>query len=372
MPNLIESLHIKGFRSLADVKIDNIPQAAVLIGANGSGKSNLLRFVEMMNAMINDHRLNMFVQRHGGANDQLFGGSKVSETMGAELAIRTGKERNEYRFVLKYVSKDRFVFDEEAFRSCRKGLGRDTGWTQIGGGHFEAKVVEHAQSANVHDPTTARVLRDLLRRCAVYQFNDTSFDSRLKKYWATTENKFLRSDGGNLAAVLLRIEQEDLRRFATICRHIRRILPVFDRFQIEDDDGKVMLEWKAQGMDKTVGAHLTSDGSLRLFALVTLLNLPERMLPDVLLLDEPELGLHPTAIALVGSMIKVLATNRQVIVATQSPLLVDVFDLDKILVLELRNGRTEVLRYDESKYRHWLDEYATGELWQMNLLGGRP
>lgn len=372
MPNLIESLHVKGFRSLADVRIDNMPRAAVLIGANGSGKSNLLRFVEMMSAMINDHRLNMFVQLRGGADDQLHGGSKVSKTMEAELAIRTDKGRNEYRFVLNYASEDRFVFVEEAFRSGRKHLGKETGWTQIGGGHFEAKIVEHAQSANAHDPTTARVLRDLMRRCAVYQFNDTSFDSRLKKNWDANDYASLRSDGGNLAAILLRLEQEDTRRFEAICRHIRRALPVFDRFQIKDVFGHVMLRWKARGIDKTIGAHLTSDGSLRFFALVTLLNLPPEMLPDVLLLDEPELGLHPAAITLVGSMIKMQATNRQVIVATQSPLLVDAFDLDKILVLEMHDGRTTVLRYDENNYSHWLEEYATGELWQKNLLGGRP
>ena len=372
MPNLIESLHIKGFRSLADVKIDNFPRAAVLIGANGSGKSNLLRFVEMMSSMINDHRLNMFVQLRGGAADQLFGGSDVSETIEAELAIRTDNGRNEYRFVLKYASEDRFVFVEEAFRSCRKGLGREAGWTQIGGGHFEAKIAEHVQSANAHEATTARVLRNLLRRCAVYQFNDTSFHSRFKKKWDATDSASLRSDGGNLAAVLFNLETEDPRRFTAICRHIQRVLPIFDRFQLIEEYGKVMLRWKARGTDKTIGAHLTSDGSLRLFALITLLNLPPELLPDVVLLDEPELGLHPTAIFLIARMIKVLAKKRQVIVATQSPLLVDEFDLDEILVLELRNGRTEILRHDGDEHQDWLEKYATGELWQKNLLGGNP
>ena len=79
---------------------------------------------------------------------------------------------------------------------------------------------------------------------------------------------------------------------------------MFDRFQIEDSYGKVLLRWKAKGTEKTFGAHLTSDGSLRFFGLVTLLNLPREMLPDVLLLDEPELGLHPVAVALIGDMIK--------------------------------------------------------------------
>ncbi len=126
-------------------------------------------------------------------------------------------------------------------------------------------------------------------------------------------------------------------------------------------------------MDRSLGAHLTSDGSLRFFALVTLLNLPDEMLPDVLLLDEPELGLHPAAVTLVADMIKSLATERQVIVATQSPLLVDAFDLDEIIVAELRNERTEFHRLDPNDYKQWLAEaFTTGELWQKNLIGGRP
>lgn len=148
---------------------------------------------------------------------------------------------------------------------------------------------------------------------------------------------------------------------------------MFDRFQLEESYGKTSLRWKLKGMDGSLGAHLMSDGSLRFFALVTLLNLPEEMLPDVLLLDEPELGLHPAAVTLVAEMIKALATERQVIVATQSPLLVDAFDLDEIVVAELRNERTEFQRLDPNDYRQWLaDAYTTGELWQKNLIGGRP
>ncbi len=183
----------------------------------------------------------------------------------------------------------------------------------------------------------------------------------------------LRSNGGNLAAVLYRLEHEDHHRFELICRHIRRVLPVFDGFKIENSYGKVYLRWKAKGTGKTFGAHLTSDGSLRFFALVTLLNLPREMLPHIVLLDEPELGLHPTAIALIGDMIKALSVDVQVIVATQSPLLVDVFDLEEIVVLEARDGRTSFRRLASNDYRHWLDEsFAPGELWQKNLIGGRP
>ncbi len=374
MPNLINSIHVKGFRSLADVEIDDLPRVAVLIGANGSGKSNFIRFFEMMGWMLRSRRLDEFVQRQGGADDQLFGGSKVSPRMDATVTIRTDAGRNDYRFTLAHAHPDRFIFTEEAFRFSREHLPTDAPWQYLGSGHSEAKIVEAVQS---HEPVgvnprTAQVLFNLLRNYTAYQFHDTSDGSKFKIRWDVEDNNFLRSDGANLAAILLRLERQDATRFETICRHVGRVLPGFDRFQIEESYGKVFLAWKAKGMDKTFGAHLTSDGSLRFFALVTLLNLPTGMLPDVILLDEPELGLHPAAITLVGGMIQALGHDKQVIVATQSPLLVDTFSLNEIIVLELQDGETKVRRLDTNEYQHWLEEYTTGELWQKNLLGGRP
>lgn len=377
MTNRIESVRIAGFRSLANVEIENLPRASVLIGANGSGKSNFVRFFDMTSWMIGARRLAEFVQREGGADDQLFGGSKVTPLMEAEVSLRTEQGRNDYRFTLAYAHPDRFVFTDERFRFDGEGRSGETPWQALGSGHAEARIVEAAHSGEFAgvNRTTADMLVRLLRRCAAYQFHDTSGDSRLKKKCDIEDNRYLRSHGGNLAAILFRLEREDAGRFDSICGHIRRVLPVFDRFRIDEEYGRVMLRWKAQGMDKTVGAHLTSDGSLRLFALVTLLNLPLDMLPDVLLLDEPELGLHPAAAALVGDMIKALAADRQVVVATQSPLLVDAFDLEEILVLELHgDGRTRVraLNVNADAYRGWLDDYTAGEVWQKNLIGGRP
>ena len=150
------------------------------------------------------------------------------------------------------------------------------------------------------------------------------------------------------------------------------MLPGFDCFEIEEEYGKVALRWRSRPSNKTYRAHLTSDGSMRFFALATLLNLPEEMLPGVLVLDEPELGLHPKAIMLVAAMIRAMAEGRQIILATQSTLLVDAFDLDEVFVLELRDGRTELARPDSVQLQTWLDEFSVGELWLKNLLGGRP
>ena len=213
----------------------------------------------------------------------------------------------------------------------------------------------------------------LLTDHQTYQFHDTSDTSNMKISWDFEDNHRLHGNGGNLAAVLYRLELEDVRRFDLICRHIGRILPEFDRFVIEESYGKVLLRWKAKWSEKTFGAHLTSDGSLRFFALVTLLNLPPEMLPSVILLDEPELGLHPAAIGLVADMIEQLSHDKQIIVATQSPLLVDEFELDEIIVLDLEDGRTKLRQLNADDYQVWLDQdFSPSQLWQKNVLGGRP
>ena len=208
----------------------------------------------------------------------------------------------------------------------------------------------------------------------MFQFHNTSDTSAFKKSWDASDSWRLRSHGGNLAAVLYRLEREDLARYERICRQIGRVLPGFDRFDIEEYYGKVLLRWRAKWSDKSFGAHLTSDGSLRFFALVTLLNLPPGMLPNVIMLDEPELGLHPAAIALLGGLIKSMSVERQVIVATQSPLSGGLpSTLDEVFVLDLKEGRTTCRKLDAESYQHWLDDgYRSGELWRKNLFGGRP
>ena len=371
----IENIHIKGFRSLADVQISELPAVTVMIGANGSGKSNLIRFFEMLSWMLKSRKLGEFVARHGGADDQLFGGSKQTSRLEANVSVRTSSGLNDYKFDLSHAHPDRFVFTDEAFRFSRTGFVTEAEWQHLGSGHDEAGIVEAAQPGTYFDvnQTTASAIVHLLRDCGTYQFHDTSSDSYFKKRWDMEDNDILRSHGGNLAAVLYRLEREDIKRFDIICRHIGRILPVFDRFAIEESYGKVLLRWKAKGIDKTFGAHLTSDGSLRFFALVTLLNLPSQMLPNVILLDEPELGLHPAAIGLLAGMIKRLDHDKQVIVATQSPLLVDEFELDEIMVLDLEDGRTSLRKLNREEYGIWLDQdYTSGQLWRKNLLGGRP
>ena len=369
----IDRIRIQGFRSLANVDV-RLPRIAVLIGANGSGKSNLIRFFELMHCMAS-RRLGEFVARQGGADDQLFAGSKRTSTINATVTAVSEQAPMEYEFSLRHAQPDNLVVTKELFRKLRTHSGTPLEFPAevFNRPRGEAKVGEFKHSAKVGNRLSmGSDFASLLQRTNVFQFHDTSDNSRLKQRWDAEDSNRLRGDAANLAAILSRIEREDCRLFDRISRHIKRVLPIFDRFQIEESYGKVMLRWKPIGTDKTIGPHLTSDGSLRFIALVTLLNLPSEMLPNVLLIDEPELGLHPVAIEMIAHMVMQIADDCQVILATQSPLLVDYFGLDQTIVLDIRSDRTEVQTLEKENYERWLQEYSPSDLWRKNLLGGRP
>ena len=373
MPNRIHSVRIEGFRSLADIEFRPGPQVTVLLGANGAGKSNILRFFEMMRSMLKEHRLARFVALHGGADDQLFRGSAFTKNIRADVHVREDAEpnrNNRYSFELAHAHPDRLIFEFEEAEYSWLDTNVHSSWANSSGGSSEAELYYAANSKRTEkSEQCARSVVDLLGTSCVFQYHDTD---RFGKRWDAEDHSRLLGHGENLAPVLLQLERLNPRRYQRLCRLIGRVLPGFDRFQIDKENGKAYLRWRAVGTEKSFGAHLTSDGSLRFFALATLLNLPSEKLPDLILLDEPELGLHPAAISLVAGLIKALPDDKQVIVATQSPLLVDAFGLDEIVVVELRNGQSEIRSVMHDEYQHWLDEYSTGELWQKNLIGGRP
>ena len=365
--NRIESLHVKGFRSLADLQLDDIPNPMVLLGANGAGRSNVLRFFQLLRALAG-RRLGEFVHRRGGAGDQLFGGLQSTNRIEARVSSRTDLGSHTYAVTLEGTEAGALSFANEEFTPwAAENSGEPNRGPQS---NSESGFVLMACSEKGDDRSKAAV--DLMQDAMVYQFHDTSSASPIKKRWDAEDNHRLLEHGGNLAPVLIHLRRNDLRKYEMICRHIRRVLPEFDDFEIGATYGKTLLRWRSKSTKQIMGAHLTSDGSLRAFCLITLLNLPDELLPKIILLDEPELGLYPFAVSLVSHMVKVMARERQVIVATQSPYFVDAFDLDEIVVLTMRDGKTEAKRFAEEDFSHWLDEHTTGQLWWMNLLGGYP
>jgi predicted ATPase len=115
--------------------------------------------------------------------------------------------------------------------------------------------------------------------------------------------------------------------------------------------------------------HL-SDGSIRFICLAAALLQPNP--PSTIIIDEPELGLHPAAIVILAELIQVAAKGTQVIVATQSPALIDQFGIDDIIVANRRNGASAFQRLKEKDFTEWLKDYSVGELWAKNVIAGGP
>ena len=363
--NRIRSLHVKGFRSLADLQLDDIPNPMVLLSPNGAGKSNILQFFQLLSALA--HRgLGAFVQQRGGANDQLFGGHQLTKRIEANVYSRTDLGDHAYSFTLERTDADEFMFTDERY----------TPWSTDGRtrqDYSEPSVRESGfvlMACDEGGDDLARATVNLLRDVAVYQFHNTSSASPLKREWDTKDNHRLLGHGGNLAPILIHLRRNNLSRYESICKYVQRVLPEFACFELEDH-GKTQLRWRTTTTNQMVYAHQTSDGSLRALSLITLLNLPSELLPSAILLDEPELGLHPFAVSLISDMVKAMACERQVIVATQSPYFVDAFGLDELVVLETHDGKTKASR-PRASFKDLLDEQTTGELWWSNLLGGYP
>ena len=330
----ITEISIEGFRSLKHIEKLQLPQLTVLIGANGVGKSSLIRFFEMLGWMMRSQRLQEFVIRRGGGNDQFFMGSRITPQIKAELRIATDKGFNDYQFEMSHLSAgDLVLLTREACRYSDASKSAQATWSNLSGFGKESALPDQENK-------TATTICQLLRQCSTYQFHDTSANASLHQRWDVSDSVFLRSDGGNLAAVLLSLREHDGSRYQQLVRQIQRVFPLLDDFVLEPVCGKVLLRWKTKYSDKVFGSHLTSDGSLRLFCLLTLLSLPDERLPSVLFLDEPELGLHPHAITLVSEMLKRVAMTRQIFIATQSPYMVDCFDLENIIVAEAEDDAT--------------------------------
>lgn len=359
----ITEVSVSGFRSLSHIERLQLPPLTVLIGANGVGKSSFLHFFEMLGWMLRDRKLQDYVVRHGGGDDQLFMGARVTPQIDAEVRIVNGQNVNAYQFSMTHLSAgDSLLLTREAYRTS-DGDAADSEWVHLSGLGKESVLPDQGDAA-------ARDICGLLRQSTTYQFHDTSANASLRQRWDVSDSVRLRPDGGNLAAVLLDLRENDAMRYRQLVQQIQRVFPTLEDFVLEPVAGKVLLRWRGRYSDKVFGAHLTSDGSLRLFCLMTLLCLPDDRLPAILFFDEPELGLHPHAITLVSEMLKRVAQRRQVFVATQSPYMVDCFDLENIIVADASNGATTLKNLPREQYQHWLDDdYLLSDIWLKTPIG---
>ena len=368
MRNRLDRITIRGFKTIAELEDFEPGSLTALIGPNGVGKSNFIAFFRMMSwALADPDNLRLFIGERGGASKLLHDGPSRTREIEAELTIRTDAGENQYNFRLFYAADDQLIFADERYRFSRAGFGSPAPWRSAGAGHRSPQL-----SALAVSDDTARVIRTLLQRIVVYQFHDTSDTARIRGKWNLNDDRFLKEHGGNLAPVLYRLRETDRGCYQRIVDTVRLILPFFSDFVLEPDRNSLLLQWRERNSDEVFSVSQASDGMLRVLALVSLLLQPEGDLPDVMILDEPELGLHPYAINIIGGLINAAATRIQIIVATQSMALIDCFDPDDVVVVE-RVGRGSVFRRLSSEsLDDWLEDYSLSELWEKNVIGGRP
>ena len=363
---ILEKISIEGFKSIKKLENFELKQLNVLVGANGAGKSNLLGFFELLGWMIRGQNLQEHIAIKGGGDGLLFQGSKNTQSIFAKLVFSNEVGKNDYQFRLQHTEDNRLVFGEESYRFSSKKLKTTADWNSLGVGNEES-LLPKAQNQ------TAIVTKTILSNCTVFQFHDTSKTSPLKLNWDAGDTQFLRTNGGNLASVLLDLKNNKRKIYDEIGMLVKKALPIFQDFELEEEYNRVALRWRSERTEKSFGAHLTSDGTLRLIALITLLCMPQNRISNVVIIDEPELGLHPYAISLIADLIKRLSLDKQVILATQSPLFLNEFEAEDVVVVDMNEqGASQFKRLNSEDYKNWLEDYSMGDIWQKNVLGGVP
>ncbi|KWT87234.1 tetratricopeptide repeat protein [Candidatus Magnetominusculus xianensis] len=371
----LKSIELKGYKSIdSEGQRIEFGDVTVLIGPNGAGKSNLISFFRMINRMM-DEDLKLFVGIHGGTPSFLYFGPETTPALSAEIAFFNGKDTASYSFKLAHMANETFVFNTE---------------------EIIVKKPEHPEERIVLQTTALResmlksqsrkslgkesVIYNLLKKCLIYQLHDTSFDSAIRRRYEITDDSFLYDDARNLAAVLYSMLNNPATRwyYERIVAHIGTIFPQFADFVLEPyqlNPNQINLMWKEKGQGYKFGPQQLSDGTLRFMALTTLLLQPPEWLPKLIVIDEPELGLHPKAVAHLADMVSIASEHVQVVLATQSPHFLDEFEADQIVIVEYDEDKrcsTFKRRPGEERFKDWFHKYTNSDLWNMNLFGGNP
>lgn len=368
----IEQINLRNYKSIRELDL-TFGQINIMIGGNGVGKSNLISYFKFLNRIINQ-QLTIHVSRNGGGNSFLYFGRKVSSSLSAEIIFGNGPYKNAYSFTLEPDTEDQFYFSKEHI-SFDKGINN---WSRysLGEGQKETQLFNYNKNdSNIHGGPKgiSNYVISAFKGLRLYHFHDTSDSARVKQAGDVNDNRELREDASNLAAFLYKLKQLHLPNYQQIETAIRRIAPFFQRFDLKPSElspDKIRLEWLEKGSDEYFNASSLSDGTLRMMCLITLLLQPKP--PATIIIDEPELGLHPTAIHLLASIIKSVANQVQIIISTQSVTFINQFTPEDLIIVERIDGQSAFHRIDNERLVIWQDEYALGELWEKNLIGGRP
>jgi predicted ATPase len=364
MKRPLDSITIRGFKSIRELDNFRLLPINILIGANGAGKSNFISLFKLLNEIIN-HSLQAYILTDRSNIDEfLYFGQKVTK----EIHLKLNFGANGYEISLSpSASESLIIIDELCWYKNETG--------EVKKFLLKSGVKESGLPKKIYDfPRNPKdFVKETISGWNIYHFQDTSDQARVKQSSEIDDNNFFRPDASNLAAFLFLLREKHFPYYQRIVETVRLVAPFFDDFQLnpsQRNEEKIRLEWKERGSDIYFNAHSLSDGTLRFICLATLLLQPS--LPATILLDEPELGLHPYAITLLAGMLRSASTQTQVIVSTQSVSLVNEFQPEDIIVVDREEEQSVFRRLSSDGLTDWLEEYSLGELWEKNVIGGRP
>ncbi len=370
----LNRISISGFKSYGEEQEIDFRDINILIGANGSGKSNFISFLEMI-SFLSTGGFRNYVARNGFARSILYNGEGFEERIKASLFFSDGVKEDGYDVSIKASYGDGLYIDEESI------FYRASGHAKPYQKKLNASGEESGLAKEALGNATAKIILSLLKKSTIFHFNDTTVHAKVRSSGYLYDNAYLRSDAGNLGAFLYRLKTTEQYRkyYERIVRMVREVFPRLKDFSLEPSilsgtDEMIRLNWSEEGNEGLFGPHMLSDGTLRFISLATLLLQPADLMPGVIIMDEPELGLHPFAIRVLGKMIHMASKHAQIIVATQSSQLINEFDCEDVLITEYDcQGRSSVMRrLNEEELSIWLRDYSLGELWDKNILGGNP
>ncbi len=355
----LNSIEIKGFKSIKEQFIE-LREINLLIGQNGAGKSNFIAAFKFLRNIIEGRLKNTTLK--AGAESLLYYGSKETK----EIFLKLDFKPNMYDVTLQPSEADSLFISTEHV-GC---------WNSIFPDPFIEKITvseEESTLASVkRNKKIAEYVYDVLKEWRVYHFHDTSESAGVKKFSSMADNKFLFEDASNLAAFLYRMKNVEEAYYDRIIKTIQLVIPFFKDFVLEPNplnEQNIRIEWQDKYSDKTFTANQFSDGSLRFICMAALLLQPK--LPKVILIDEPELGIHPSAITILAGLLRKASKRSQVVVSTQSVSLVNEFEPEDIIIVENENAETVFKRLNPENLETWLDAYSLGELWDKNVIGGK-
>jgi len=399
----LKSLRLDGLLSFPpDSEPIPLQPLNVLIGPNGSGKSNLIEGIELLHATPTGFA--SAIRDGGGVREWLWKGEEANGTGSIEVRIdldslNTKQKllRSDLRYLLSFtVSGQRVEITDEVIEKTEKeyksakdvyfyyrfqngnpviNLQEDwaSGSSKVSTRHLERQslVPDESVLSQRKDPNSYPELTKLGQKFAeIHTFREWSFGryGQLRQPQpADLPADILAHDSRNLGLILNQLEHSSA--WSEFNGYLKRFLPRFDRFSTRIEGGTVQFYLHESGMKLPIPATRLSDGTIRFMAILAQLLSPTP--PPLICMEEPELGLHPDAIALLASLLQEASARTQLIVTTHSDALVSALTeaADSVMVCEYRGG-TVLKRVESEKLRFWLERYNLSEIWRIGEIGG--